>query len=83
VADLVLNKPPSDKVRVYLGVGTFEFDSDGTGGGILEETRHLRDLLLVRNYQVVFKQFVGGHDNVIWRGGLGDGLETLLGKKVR
>jgi enterochelin esterase family protein len=82
IADLVLNKPPSDKVRVYLGVGTFEFDSDGTGGGILEETRHLRDLLLVRNYQVVFKQFVGGHDNVIWRGGLGDGLETLLGKKA-
>jgi hypothetical protein len=31
---------------------------------------------------VVFKQFVGGHDNVIWRGGLGDGLETLLGKKA-
>jgi enterochelin esterase-like enzyme len=82
IADLVLNKPPAGRPRVYLGVGTFEFDSDGTGGGILEETRHLRDLLLARNYQVVFKQFVGGHDNVIWRGGLGDGLETLLGDQA-
>jgi enterochelin esterase family protein len=82
LADLVLNKTPAGRVRVYLGVGTFEFDSDGTGGGILEETRHLRDLLLARNYQVTFKQFVGGHDNVIWRGGLGDGLETLLGEKT-
>ena len=80
VAGLVLNKPPAGRVRVYLGVGTFEFDSDGSGGGILEETRHLRDLLLARNYQVIFKQFVGGHDNVVWRGGLGDGLETLLGE---
>ena len=83
IADLVLNKTPAGRVRVYLGVGTFEFDSNGTGGGILEETRHLRDLLLARNYQVTFRQFVGGHDNVIWRGGLGDGLEALLGEQTR
>jgi len=83
LAGLVLNKPPPVRARVYLGVGTFEFDSDGTGGGILEETRHLRDLLLARNYQVTFRQFAGGHDNVIWRGGLGDGMETLLGEKAR
>ena len=83
IADLVLRKPGPGRVRVYLGVGTFEFDSDGTAGGILEETRHLRNLLLARNYQVIFRQFVGGHDNVIWRGELGDGLETLLGEKAR
>ena len=83
LADLLLNRTPAGRVRVYLGVGTFEFDSDGTGGGILEETRHLRDLLIARNYQVTFKQYVGGHDNVIWRGGLGDGLEILLGEKTR
>lgn len=80
VAEFVLKKPAGDLVRVYLGVGTFEFDSNGSGGGILEETRHLRDLLIARNYRVIFRQFVGGHDNVIWRGGLGDGLEALLGE---
>ena len=79
IANLVLKRPPAARPRVYLGVGTFEFDSDGTGGGILEETRHLRDLLVARNYQVIFRQFVGGHDNVIWRGELGDGLQSLLG----
>ena len=83
VANLVLKNPAAGGVRIYLGVGTFEFDSNGSGGGILEETRHLRDILIARNYHVIFRQFVGGHDNVIWRGEMGDGLETLLGESMR
>jgi len=27
----------------------------------------------------VFQQFVGGHDDLSWRGALGDGLLSLLG----
>ena len=70
---------PKLPLRFYFAAGTFEIDRDGGGGGILESTRHLRDVLLAKGYQVHYQQFVGGHDGLSWRGGLGDGLITLLG----
>jgi enterochelin esterase-like enzyme len=66
-------------LRFFLTAGTFEFDRDGAGGGILEGTRHLRDVLLAKGYQVHYQQFVGGHDGLSWRGTLADGLIALLG----
>ena len=66
-------------LRFYLAAGTFEIDRDGGGGNILESTRHLRDVLLAKGYQVQYQQFVGGHDGLSWRGVLGDGLIALLG----
>jgi len=65
-------------LRFYLAVGTFEYDREGGGGEILEGTRHLRDVLLVKGYQVHYQQFVGGH-GLSWRGALADGLINLLG----
>jgi enterochelin esterase family protein len=71
---------PKLPLRFYLAAGTFEIDRDGGGGGgILESTRHLRDVLLARGYQVHYQQFVGGHDGLNWRGTLADGLIELLG----
>ncbi|HEY5885284.1 MAG TPA: alpha/beta hydrolase-fold protein [Pyrinomonadaceae bacterium] len=70
---------PKLPLRFYLSAGTFEYDREGGGGEILEATRHLRDVLLAKGYQVHYQQFVGGHDGLSWRGGLGDGLITLLG----
>ncbi len=70
---------PKLPLRFYLAVGTFELDRDGGGGGILESTRHLRDVLLAKGYQVHYQQFVGGHDGLSWRGTLADGLIALLG----
>lgn len=66
-------------LRFYLAVGTFEYDRNGGGGEILEGTRHLRDVLLAKGYQVHYQQFVGGHDGLSWRGALADGLINLLG----
>jgi len=66
-------------LRFYLTAGTFETDREGTGGGILESTRQLRDVLLAKGYDVQFQQFVGGHDGLSWRGSLADGLMALLG----
>lgn len=66
-------------LRFYLTAGTFEIDRDGTGGGILEATRQLRDVLLAKGYDVQFQQFVGGHDGLSWRGKFADGLTALLG----
>lgn len=70
---------PKLPLRFYLAVGTFEIDREGGGGGILESTRHLRDVLLAKGYQVHYQQFVGGHDGLSWRGTLADGLIALLG----
>ena len=42
---------PKLPLRFYLAAGTFEIDRDGGGGGILECTRHLRDVLLAKGYQ--------------------------------
>jgi enterochelin esterase-like enzyme len=70
---------PKLPLRFYFAAGTFEIDRDGGGGGILESTRHLRDVLLAKGNQVHYQQFVGGHDGLSWRGTLADGLITLLG----
>ena len=70
---------PKLPLRFYLAAGTFEIDRRGVGGDILEGTRHLRDVLLAKGYDVQYQQFVGGHDGLSWRGGLADGLMALLG----
>jgi enterochelin esterase-like enzyme len=73
---LAIRKLP---LRFYLTAGTFEVDREGTGGGILEATRQLRDVLLAKGYDVQYQQFVGGHDGLSWRGNFADGLIALLG----
>jgi enterochelin esterase-like enzyme len=72
---------PKLQLRFYLAAGTFEFDHEGGGGEILEGTRHLRDVLLAKGYEVHYQQFVGGHDGLSWRGTLADGLINLLGAR--
>ena len=78
IAQLALRRPAS-RVRFYFAVGAFEFDQSGTGAGILEETRHLRDILRAKGSQVIYQQFVAGHDGLGWRGAMADGLLSLLG----
>jgi enterochelin esterase family protein len=70
---------PKLPVRFYLDAGTFELDKSGKGGDILEATRHLRDVLSAKGYEVHYQQFVGGHTDLSWRGTLADGLIALLG----
>jgi enterochelin esterase family protein len=66
-------------LRFYMDAGIFEVDLNGTGGSNLEASRHFRDVLLARGYEVHYQQFVGGHDGLSWRGTLADGLISLLG----
>ena len=72
---------PKLPLRFYLDAGSFEFDSNGTGGGILETSRDMRDVLLAKGYEVHYQQFVGGHDYLSWRGTFADGLMDLIGAK--
>ena len=66
-------------LKFYIDAGSFEFDSNGTGGGILETSRDMRNVLLAKGYEVHYQQFVGGHDYLSWRGTLADGLMDLIG----
>lgn len=65
-------------IRFYLEAGTFETDLFGTGGFILEPTRHLRDVLKAKGYQVDYHQFTGGHEALNWRQTLPAALLALL-----
>ena len=72
---------PSPNVRYYLAAGTFEFDQAGEGGAILEETRHLRDILRAQHNEVFYEQFPSGHDLQSWPAMMANGLQLLLGRR--
>jgi enterochelin esterase-like enzyme len=80
VAQVALQQPasPAHRARFYLAAGTFEFDRFGTSSGILEGTRQLRDILRAKQYDVTYRQLVGGHDMLVWRDAMAEGLQKLL-----
>jgi enterochelin esterase family protein len=71
---------PTVPVRFLLEAGLYETGRAGSPG-ILDTTRHLRDVLRAKGYDVTHREFAAGHDYYHWRGSLGDGLATLLGKR--
>jgi enterochelin esterase-like enzyme len=73
-------RSPKLPIRFYMTAGTFEVDQVGTGGFVLETSRHMRDVLLAKGYDVQYQQFVGDHDPFSWRGMLADGLMALIGR---
>jgi enterochelin esterase family protein len=68
---------PRLPLKFYLEAGTFENDIIGSGGQILEASRHLRDVLRAKGYDVHYREFAGGHDYLSWRGSLADALLSL------
>jgi enterochelin esterase-like enzyme len=73
-------RSPKLPIRFYMDAGTFEVDRSGTGGMVLETSRHMRDVLLAKRYEVNYQQFVGDHDYLSWRGTLATGLIELIGR---
>lgn len=69
----VAGRPRLD-IRFYLEAGLFEANSE-----ILPMTRHFRDVLVAKGYDVVYRDVAGGHDPLSWRGGLAEGVIALLG----
>ncbi|AWJ87630.1 enterochelin esterase (plasmid) [Azospirillum sp. TSH58] len=68
-------------VRFFLSAGLFETGGDGEIG-ILESSRHLRDVLEAKGYAVAYRDYAAGHDGFAWRGALGDGLLALFGRRT-
>ena len=64
-------------LRFFLSAGLFETARADTGG-ILETSRSLRDILRLKGYAVDWRTYAGGHDYLVWRGALADGLIALF-----
>jgi len=62
---------PRLPLRFFLQVGRFE--------GLSPATRHLRDVLEAKGYQVAFAEYSGNHDALSWRDSLAEGLIALIG----
>jgi enterochelin esterase-like enzyme len=75
-------RSPKLPLRFWMDAGVFEVDTNGTGGAILEPSRHMRDVLLAKGYEVHYRQYASGHDYLNWRGTLGEGLIALLGAQA-
>jgi putative esterase len=69
-------KSPRLPIRFHMDAGVF--DQVGTGGNVLETSRHMRDVLLAKGYEVHYQQFFGGHDVKL----LGDGQEAVADAQV-
>jgi enterochelin esterase family protein len=61
----------------YLDVGIYE--DRGPGISALRVVRHFRDVLESKGYPVTYAEHSGGHDYVVWRQTLVDGLISLIG----
>lgn len=77
VASLAASQP-KQPIRFFLSAGSFETARQGSGG-ILETSLALRDVLRLRGYGVQWREYAGGHDYLVWRGALPDGLIALFG----
>ena len=63
-------------IKFYLAIGRFE-----SAGRMLGTNRELRDVLLLKGYDVTYDEVSGGHDDIWWRGSFADGLIALIGRR--
>ncbi|WP_244164933.1 enterochelin esterase [Streptomyces silaceus] len=59
------------RLRVHLDVGLHE-------GVMVDHSRLMYETLAAQDHTVTLAEFNGGHDYACWRGGLADGLVSLL-----
>ncbi len=61
---------PKRPLRFYMEVGLQEWV-------LLSPTRHLRNVLAAKGYDVTYTEFNGGHDPTCFRGSIADGIRAL------
>jgi enterochelin esterase family protein len=78
-------KAPRAAVRFYLEAGLREEAgwrfpvAPYAMPSLVGATRHLRDVLEAKGYEVLLDEYAGGHEVLCWRGSLADGLIALIG----
>lgn len=67
---------PAQPIRFYIECGLLE----GWNPTMATANRHFRNVLSLKGYDIVrYSEFNGGHEYLIWRGTLSEGLAALLG----
>jgi len=69
---------PRLPLEFYLEVGRYETTLPFSQ---LLETRRFRDVLQAKGYRVTYSEFIGGHNEVCWRGSFADAIMALTGKR--
>lgn len=69
---------PRLPVEFYLEVGRYETTLPFSH---LLETRRLRDVLQAKGYRVTYSEYLGGHNEVCWRGSFADAIMALTARK--
>jgi len=78
-------------IRFFLEVGLYDnvpaaelpLDEGALDPGVTLANRHLRDVLLAKGYEVIYRETGGDHDWLHWRSMLAEGLIALLGTPRR
>ncbi len=70
---------PKLPLDFYLDVGLLEAGGVDDSPSQLFANRHMRDVLQAKGYSIHYREYHGGHEYVIWRGTLADGLLALIG----
>lgn len=65
-------------IRFFISAGLFERSRNGAPG-ILDTSRHLRDLLTSKDYEFYYREYASGHDYFTWQGVVADALLQLFG----
>ena len=71
---------PRLPLEFYIEVGRYETTLPFSH---LLETRRLRDVLKAKDYRVTYSEFVGGHNEVCWRGSFADAIVALTAERAR
>src|SRR5262249_27555734 len=70
-------------LRFDMMVGLLERGSTpGSAPDMVSVNRHLRDVLTAKGYEVHYREYLGGHDPLNWRGALPETLVTLSGARI-
>jgi enterochelin esterase-like enzyme len=65
-------------LEFYIEVGRYETTLPFSH---LLETRRLRDILEAKGYHMTYSEFVGGHNEVCWRGSFADAIMALTARR--
>jgi enterochelin esterase family protein len=71
---------PALPLKFYMEVGRYE---TALSSSLLLETRRLRDVLQAKGYGVAYSEFVGGHNEVCWRGSFANAIMALTAERTR
>lgn len=69
---------PVRALRWHLSAGLLERGLGGEGG-LVDNNRHLSNVLQARGQAVSYREFAGGHDYYAWGEEIAIGLRVLLG----